>query len=504
MAYPLTTMVGSGSVDVVVVGGGAAGCVVAARLSESGLRSVLLLEAGPDLRAEPSREMRDGWRITRDHDWGLESEPNQNGVVEPVRTLQLVGGTSWVTRFSLRGSPADFDEWVSLGNPGWGFEDVLPYFKRIESDTDFGHQPWHGDNGPIPVDRYRHVSPTELAQAAIEAIQAVGFPPIEDHNQPGAVGLGRMPMTSQDGLRVSVADAYLPITRRLPNLRIRPDAHVSRVVFEEKRARGVELVDGSVIAAEWVVLSAGTFGSPPILMRSGVGPAAHLSSIGIPVLVDLAGVGANLADHPGVDVGFSVSGDVRTAPILHSIATFHSKSASRNEPPDLMLWVSDPTRQADGEPAFSVDVVLLKPRSRGSIRLRSANPMDPPRVELPNLREESDVARLAEGYIVALEVANRPELRHLCEPLVKEIPDPGELHRLVRTDSYPIPHFVGTCSMGPADDRAAVVDTSGQVHGTECLSVIDASIMPSVPSGFTHISTIMIAERLAERVGSSL
>lgn len=224
------------SVDVVVVGAGAGGCVVAARLAETSSRSVLLLEAGPDLRAMPTTEMRDGWGYPKDHHWGLKSEPDRNGVVAPLRRCKLVGGTSWVTRFAVRGSPADFNEWADLGNPGWGFDDVLPYFRKIESDLDFGHKPWHGNSGPIPVNRYRDLSFTETGQAAIEAMTAVGFPTIEDHNEPGAVGVGKMPMSSRDGRRVSAADAYLPIATS-SNLRIRPDTQVSKVVFEGTTAR---------------------------------------------------------------------------------------------------------------------------------------------------------------------------------------------------------------------------------------------------------------------------
>jgi choline dehydrogenase len=264
----------------------------------------------------------------------------------------------------------------------------------------------------------------------------------------------------------------------------------------------VELVDGSIIEAGWVTVSAGVFGSPSILMRSGIGPAEDLRSLGIPVLADLPGVGTNLLDHPGFELECSYSGVARAAPILHSIATFHSSTTASHEPPDLMLWVSDPVG-APGEPAsFSIEVVLLKPKSTGKVLLRSADPMDQPRVQLPNLGDGNDVDRLVEGFGLALELANRPELRSLCTPPLT--PAPTDLRRSIRAEAYPIPHFVGTCSMGQTQDESAVVDHFGQVHGTEGLSVIDASIMPAVPSGFPHISTIMIAERLAEKVAVSL
>jgi choline dehydrogenase len=490
--------------DVVVVGGGAAGCVVAARLSESASRSVLLVEAGPDLRANLPDDIRDGWHMTRDFDWGFTSEPDERGVVEDLRRGKLLGGTAQVTRFAVRGSPADYDEWAALGNAGWGFEDVLPYFKRLEADADFGDQPWHGDSGPIQIDRYRELQPTDIGAAALQAMEAVGFPLVKDHNRPGAVGVGRIPMSSRDGVRVTTADAYLPVGRTPPNLTIRPDTHISDVVLDGTHARGVRLVDGTVIDASWIVLSAGTYGSPPILMRSGIGPADHLRSAELPVRVDLPGVGTNLTDHPGVDIDCGYRDEGRTVPVLHSIATFHSATASSDGPPDLMLWVSDPSGPPGSPAVFEIDVVLLKPRSRGAVRLRSADPTDPPRIDLPNLREASDVERLAEAYLRAWEVASRPEIRRLCEDLPPAIRDSEELRGWIRANSYSVPHVVGTCSMGPSPDDGAVVDASGRVYGTERLSVVDASIMPDVPSGFTHIPTIMIAERLSERLASLL
>jgi choline dehydrogenase len=469
-------------------------------MAASATRSVLLLEAGPDLRANPPDDLRDGWHLTRDHDWGFSSEPDERGEVEPLRRGKLVGGTSALTRFAVRGSPADYDEWAALGNAGWSFEDVLPYFTRLEHDADFGDRPWHGDRGPIPVDRYRDLRPTEIGAAALEAMREVGFPTVEDHNRPGSVGAGRMPMSSRDGVRVTTADAYLPFDGTPPNLTIRPDTLVAEVVFDGTRARGVGLVDGTIIEAGWVVLSAGTYASPSILMRSGIGPVGQLRSAGISVRLDLPGVGEGLADHPAVDIECGPCGLGRSAPILHSIATFHSSVSAAASAPDLMLWVADPAEDTGGGAEFGIDVVLLKPRSRGSVRIRSADPLEPPRIELPGVRESVDVDRLVEGYLRGVEVANRPEITSLCASSPAEVPDVGELRSWIRANSYSIPHVVGTCSMGHAPDDGAVVDASGKVHGTGRLSVIDASIMPSVPSGFPHIPTIMIAERLAEHL----
>jgi choline dehydrogenase len=493
-------MVEEPSVDLIVVGAGAAGCVVASRLAASTTQSVLLLEAGPDRRASTPADLRDGWHLGKTDDWGLRSEPDDRGDGEDLRRCRLVGGTSWMTRFAVRGSPADYDDWAARGNPGWTFDEVLPYFRRLEADADFGDEPWHGDAGPIPIRRYLDLEPTDIGAAALQACEAVGFPLVEDHNRPGAVGAGRMPMSSSDGMRVTTADGYLPVDRTPPNLTVRPDAPVADVVFEGARAVGVRLVDGTIVRASRVVLCAGTYGSPPILLRSGIGPAEHLRSVGIPVRIDLSGVGANLADHPGVDIAGDWHGATRATPLLHSIATFHSTGASLKGPPDLMLWIADP---AGDPPGFSIDVVLLKPRSRGAVQLRSADPTAAPRITLPRVHEGADVDRLAEGYRRARDVAMRPEIRRLWSHPVP--PEPGsadELRGSVRANAYSVPHVVGTCAMGPSPDDGAVVDASGRVHGAEDLYVVDASIMPDIPSGFTHLSTIMIAERVSERLAA--
>jgi choline dehydrogenase len=488
--------------DVVVVGGGAAGCVAAARLAESGSRSVLLLEAGPDLRGVLPAELRDCWRVPREPDWGYAAEADARGVVEDLTRGKLVGGTSWMTRFALRGSTADYDEWAACGNPGWSFDDVLPYFIRLESDAEFGDRPGHGDDGPIPITRYPELEFTEVAAAGLEALEEIGLRTVGDHNQPGAVGAGRIPMSSRDGLRVTTADAYLPLEATPPNLTIRANAQVAEILFAGTKATGVQLLDGSVTEAGRVALAAGAYGSPAILMRAGIGPAEHLRSLGIPVRIELPGVGANLADHAGVDIDCCYRGRARDAPILHLLATFHSIGTASDEAPDLALWLSDPRGDP---PIFEIDVVLLRPRSGGSVRLRSADPAAPPLVDLPNLREPGDAERLLEGYRRGLELASRPELRRLCtDGPSPQVHADGEQADLIRTEVYRFPHVVGTCAMGPRPEDGAVVDIAGCVHGAEQLSIIDASIVPNAPSAFTHIPTIMLAERLSEKLDDQL
>ena len=487
--------------DIVVVGAGAAGCVIARRLSGSGDRSVLLLEAGPDLRSATPAEFRDGWRLPKLPDWGFESEPDATGASGKLRRGRLFGGTSWLTRFAVRGAAADFDAWAASGNTGWTFEEVLPTFRRIEADAEFGDRPWHGDHGPIPITRYPELEPSEIHSAALKAFAALGFPAVEDHNDPMAVGVGRTPMSSRSGERVTALDAYLPAEFSSSRLAVRPDSAVDRVLLDGDRAIGVRLGDGTEIRADAVILAAGTYGSPPILMRAGIGPAEHLRSVGVDVTVDLPGVGANLADHPGVDLDSGWRGRGTDGPILHSIATFRSSSAASGGGPDMMFWASDP--EGD-EGRFYFDPILLRPLSRGSVRLRSADPTDPPRIALPGVSESADVERLIEGYRIGLELANRPEVRSLAkEPAPADPGDAAALRRVVVENAYSIPHVVGTCAMGPSRENGSVVDTFGRVHGVAGLAVVDASIIPEPPSGFPHIITIMIAEHLSEKLAAA-
>jgi len=481
--------------DVVVVGAGAAGCVVAARLAEDRGRSVALIEAGPDLGADASPELHDGWSLPTTEFWGYEAEPDERGSVRVLRRGRLIGGTSWQTRFAVRGSPADFDAWAANGNAGWSFEDVLPWFRRIEADVDFPGTPWHGADGPLPISRYGELERSPVHAAAVQALIAAGFPAVDDHNRPGAVGVGAMPMNTRDGRRWSTADAWLPVDRRPANLTIRPDTSVDAVTMAGTRATGVRLASGEDVAATEVVLCAGVYGSPAILMRSGIGPADHLGDLGIRVRADLPGVGANLADHPQVSIDPGWRGTGRDHPILHSIATFRSRLARPDGAADLLFWFADP--EAD-ESTFEFAVVLMKPRSRGTVRLRSTEPGAAPIVVLPAMQDSADVERLAEGYRLGIDVANRPELRAICQDPPPMDEGAEAARRLVVAQRYSLPHVVGTCAMGPDPANGAVVDATGRAHGTDGLFVVDASIIPDAPSGFPHLVTIMLAERFAD------
>ena len=478
--------------DIVVVGGGAAGCVVARRTAESTGARVLLLEAGQICVLKLPPDLRDGWRLPTLPDWGFEAEA-KGGNPTKLRRGRLLGGTSWLTRFAVRGAAADFDDWATRGNPGWTFQEVLPVFRRLEADADFGGDPWHGDRGPMPITRYPDLPRSPIHVATVELLETLGHPRVADHNRPDAVGVGPMPMSTRDGRRITTADAYLPLDPALGNLEIRTDTSVSRIVLEGGRATGVRSGDGTVIHADEVIVSAGTYGSPTILLRSGIGPPDHLREVGIDCQVELPGVGSNLADHPGVDFDSGWEGAAVDGPILHSIATYHSSMTPTAGAPDLMFWLSDP---AGAEPAFYLDPILLKPASRGTVRLRSADSDDPPRITLPNVGQAEDLERLAEALQRAVELALQPMFRRLASRTPTRPSTLQERRDYVIANAYSIPHVVGTCRMGPSPEDGDVVDSRGRVHGVDALRVIDASIIPEPPSGFPHIITIMIAERL--------
>jgi choline dehydrogenase len=493
-----------GAPDIVVVGGGAAGCVVAARLSEDPACRVLLLEAGPDLRESPPDDVRVGWQPTRSFDWGYTSEPDELGVARALPRGRLLGGCSSTNAtVALRGSPADYDGWASRGNAGWSFEDVLPYFRQLERDLDFGDRPWHGSAGPVPIRRYRPDELTDVAAASLAAFEDVGIACVDDHNAPGAVGAGLLPVNCLDGIRMSTALTYLPRPAERPNLVVRCEAEVLDLVVEGSRATGVRLAGGEIVHAGCVVLSAGTYGSPSLLLRSGIGPASELRPLGIAIRADLPGVGANLADHPAVAIELPYLPEASPAPLFQVVATLHSSQAADGSAPDLQLVAFGPYPSSGDAPAtFMVAAALLKPLSRGRVTLRPELPAGPPRVDLGYFREPSDLDRLDQGIELAEGVADHPEVRALCaagRPRgAAERSAHDERRDWMRRTCWTYHHPVGTCCMGPASDPSAVVDDCGRIHGIDGLRVADASVMPDVPSANTHIPTLMVAERLAE------
>ena len=493
--------------DVVVVGGGSAGCVLAARLSEDAHRSVMLVEAGPDhpdVRTLP-RDIADASEPTVGHDWGYFADPELDRGI-PVPRARIMGGCSATNAcFALRGAPQVYDGWAALGNVGWGFADVLEDFRRLESDEDFDDQ-WHGSDGNIPVRRYARNELNGAQAAFLDGALALGHRYVDDHNRPGAIGVGPTPRNARDGRRMSTAVTYLAAARLRGNLAIRPDTMVARVECSGTRATGIRLLDGTLIEADRVVLAAGTYASPMLLARSGIGPADELQSLDIVTLVDLPGVGSNLRDHPLVSV------DLPTRPApgpsrFQTHLSFHSAAADPAGPADLLLFAAGPfdvgPDQAANGAVLGLVAGLMAPRSRGWVRLASIDPTEAPRIHLAHLTHGEDLERMLDAVVEARRLA-------LSEPVAgitvgaELSPGPAvaadnreALAAWIATTVSTYHHPVGTCAMGPDPAQGAVTDSRGSVYGVEGLTVADASIMPTIPTGTTNLPTIMVAEHIA-------
>jgi choline dehydrogenase len=483
--------------DIAIVGGGAAGCVLAARLSERDDVRVLLLEAGPDYpdpEALPP-ELRSGWRSAGSHDWGYTDEETGGAVAR----ARLVGGCSATNgTIALRGAAADYDGWARIGNPGWSFAEVLPDFRRLETDQDFGDD-WHGRQGPLPIRRYEPKELTPVNAAAYEALLAAGFPEVPDLNRPGPAGVGPAPVNTVGGLRMSAALTYLQPARTRPNLRVLADAHADRVLIERGRATGVRLADGRTVRASRVVLAAGTYGSPAILLRSGIGPAQDLAVLGLPARSHLPGVGANLQEHPGISVIWPLGPRFPDGPRFQVVAS-RAEPADGDEAP----WLQHVP--AATPELFWVSATVLRPRSRGRVRLASLDPLAPPRIRLGLLADPADLAAMLAGVRSARRVGALRPLRELADGAEQwagaGIEDDADLADAVRRSVWTYHHACGTCAMGPDPEQGAVVDARGAVHGVPGLWIADASIMPVIPSGNTHLPTLMIAEHLAPAIAA--
>jgi choline dehydrogenase len=503
-------------VDVVIVGAGSAGAALATRLSEDAVRSVLLVEAGPDLAPDdPAQSLSTVSFALTETDWALRAEVTSDRILDYPQGKCVGGGSSVNGALAFRGAPEDFESWKAGGCHSWGWNEMLGPFCRLEHDVDYGTtSPVHGAEGPVPVVRWATDELTEVQAAFRQSCLAEGLPWTDDFNSPSSTGVGALPMNRWKGLRMSTSLTYLARARGRGNLQLWAGARALRIETDRGRATGVTVErDGVVetVTAGEVILCGGSVQSPALLWRSGIGPADRLSALGIRPVVNLPAVGANLHDHPGVFF-FLAPGRRRspfTEPQYQLGARYDSIGATgANDMFLSMMSYWDLSGSPDFQAQLGMDSVVVltcgvhQPVSRGEVALTSADPSVSPVVRLNLLSGPEDTDRLVEGVRRCAAVAGQDDMSDFVgERLLfdGDLEDDAAVAGYVRAVVAPWYHPVGTCRMGPAGPHTAVGDDL-KVHGMERLRVVDASIMPTIVRSPTNLTTIAIAERAAQLI----
>jgi choline dehydrogenase len=507
--------------DHIVLGAGSAGAILASRLSEDPERSVLLIEAGPDYTSidQLPEEVKHGFATgtdiaTSDHNWQFVGRGTPTSGDIKVPRGKVTGGSSAINgQVFLRGVPEDYNLWAQWGNDEWDYESCFDYFKKLETDLDFGDQEHHGADGPIRARRFKREEWHPDQKAFHAACLDAGFSDVPDHNDPNSTGVGPIPLNNPDGIRWSTAIGYLnPIRHRL-NLTIRANCTVLRLLFEGRHCVGVEIESGGerfTVHGEEIILSAGAVGSPQILMLSGVGPREHLEEFGIPVVHDLPGVGQNLRDHPMLFVSWSVKPEYKQDPFAPRIQLMLRWTAEGSHLwNDLLMFMSSfatERTERGGNRLVSTGIrvhpVINLAMSKGELRLQSTDPATQPLLDYRYLEDEFDRRRMREMVRLASRLFEHPEFEpivsHRNELTDEELASDEALDAFIARYIGTGQHTSGTCKMGPAADAMAVVDQYGKVHGVQGLRVVDASILPDCIRANTNVTTMMIGERVSD------
>ena len=521
--------------DVIIVGGGAAGSVLASRLVEDPGTSVLVLEAGkdyPDPENLPDEIKFGGTRYAESpesqHNWALRGTiTEEQGEIHVAQGKVIGGGSSINGQAMQRGLPEDFDSWSSEGNTEWSYDRVLPFYRKMERDLDI-QDDFHGTDGPIPVRRRQSSDPSPIQRAFRDACIGDGYSFVEDTNGPNPAGVGVAPTNNLGGVRMSAALAHLTPMRHRLNLTVRGEVYVQKVLFEGRKAVGVEAVSGGEtfrVFGERVVLCSGAIRSPQLLMLSGIGPRDQLEEFGIEVLQEAPGVGQSLWNHLSAHINYKVKDGVNMEPNLDGAHfSLHYTSDGSDETNDMLLRTNTVvdereervrgvrTRYNTGdvppEQSARMSCTLGLPKGSGFVRLASADPSVQPTFNYRYLQHPDDMRRVREGIRKGARLleseAYRDVMDYRITPTDEELNNDDALDLYIRKTVGTARHVSGTCKMGPDSDPMAVVDQHCRVKGVENLFVADASVVPHIPrSGGLHPTALMIGERVVEWVAKS-